>query len=72
MLILMTLSMVMASLVIVFVKKNQESLLLLGLCISLAMEICGVMILLQKKVGFRKIFSFFSISPEKYSVRFNI
>lgn len=63
MLILMTLSMVMASLVIVFVKKNQESLLLLGLCISLAMEICGVMIFIAKKGGISEdilLFLYFS------------
>lgn len=63
MLILLTLCMVMASFVILFVKKNHESWLLFGLCLSLAMEICGVMIFIAKKGGISEdilLFLYFS------------
>lgn len=65
MLILLSICLVMASLIIFTVKRNSESLLLLGLCISLALEICGVMIFIAKKGGISEdiiLFLYFSKS----------
>lgn len=63
MLILLTMCLVLASLVIFVVRRNHESLLLLGLCVSLALEICGVMIFIAKKGGISEdiiLFLYFS------------
>ena len=51
MLIILTLGLVIASVLMIFLKKNRESLLLLGLCISLMTEIIGVMLFIAKKGG---------------------
>ncbi len=51
MLIILTLGLVIASVLMIFLKKNRESILLLGLCISLMIEICGVMLFIAKKGG---------------------
>ena len=51
MLIILTLSLVITSILMIFRKKNQESILLLGLCISLMIEIVGVMLFIAKKGG---------------------
>lgn len=51
MLVALTLCLVIASLMILFVKKNRESWLLMGLCVSLALEMCGIMIFIAKKGG---------------------
>lgn len=55
MLIILTLCLVIASVLILCLKKSKESLYLFGLCLSLMLEICGVIIFIAKKGG---------ISPE--------
>lgn len=65
MLILIALSLVIASFMMIFIRKNNEMLLLFGMCISLAMEICGVMIFIAKKGGISEdvmLFFYFSRS----------
>ena len=51
MLIFLTIVLVVASILILFIKKSKESILLFGLCFSLMLEICGVMIFIAKKGG---------------------
>lgn len=51
MLIILTICLVIASVLILCVKKSKESLYLFGLCLSLMLEICGVMIFIAKKGG---------------------
>ncbi len=51
MLIILAASLVIASVLILFLKKSKESLYLFGLCLSLMLEICGVMIFIAKKGG---------------------
>ena len=51
MLIILTLFLVISTIIMVFLKKNREMLLLLGSCICLMMEIVGVMIYIAKKGG---------------------
>ena len=51
MLIILTVFLVVSTIIMVFLKKNREMLLLLGLCICLMMEIAGVMIYIAKKGG---------------------
>ena len=55
MLIILTFGLVIASILLILLKKDSESKLLLGLCISLMIEIVGMMIFIAKKGG---------ISPE--------
>lgn len=51
MLIILTFGLVIASILVLCVKKSTESRKLFGLCLSLMMEICGVMIFIAKKGG---------------------
>lgn len=51
MLIILTVSLVIASILLLWLRKSKESILLLGLCGSLMLEICGVMIFIAKKGG---------------------
>ena len=51
MLIILTISLVIASVWIVCAKRTKESRFLLGLCISLMLEIFGIMIFIAKKGG---------------------
>lgn len=51
MLIVLTLSLVIISMMMITIRKSNELLLLLGMCITLALEICGVMIFIAKKGG---------------------
>lgn len=51
MLIILTFGLVIASILVLCVKKSNESRKLFGLCLSLMMEICGVMIFIAKKGG---------------------
>ncbi len=63
MLIVLTLILVIASLMMILLRKSNESLLLFGMCISLALEICGVMIFIAKKGGIAEdvmLFLYFS------------
>lgn len=63
MLILIALSLVIASFMMIIVRKNSEMFLLFGMCISLALEICGVMIFIAKKGGISEdvmLFFYFS------------
>lgn len=65
MLIILTLSLVIASIWILYMKKTKESLFLFGLCLSLMLEICGVMIFIAKKGGIStEVLHFFYISKE--------
>ncbi len=51
MLIILTCCLVMASILILCVKRSKESFYLCGLSLSLMLEICGVMIFIAKKGG---------------------
>lgn len=51
MLIILTICLVIASIFLILYKKNKDSILLLGLCTSLMLEICGVMLFIAKKGG---------------------
>lgn len=65
MLIILTASLVIASVLILFVKKSKESIYLFGLCLSLMLEICGVMIFIAKKGGISsEIIQFFYFSRD--------
>lgn len=65
MLIILTSCLVIASVLIWFAKKSRESIYLFGLCLSLMLEICGVMIFIAKKGGISsEIIHFFYFSRE--------
>ena len=65
MLIVLAVCMVVASVVIACAKKNKESFFLLGLCLSLMLEICGVMLFIAKKGGISaEVMQFFYFSKE--------
>ncbi len=65
MLIVLAVCMVIASVVIACAKKNKESFFLLGLCLSLMLEICGVMLFIAKKGGISaEVMQFFYFSKE--------
>ena len=51
MLIILTLTLVVVSILTLCVKKSRESIYMFGLCLSLMLEICGVMIFIAKKGG---------------------
>lgn len=51
MLIILTCCLVIASILVLCVKKNKESLYLFCLSLSLMLEIVGVMIFIAKKGG---------------------
>jgi signal transduction histidine kinase len=51
MLLILTISLVIASVLLLFLQKNRESLFMLGLCLSLMLEIGGVMVFIAKKGG---------------------
>lgn len=51
MLIVLTFILVIIAVWMVFAKRSKESGILLGLCFSLMLEVCGVMIFLAKKGG---------------------
>ena len=51
MLIILTICLVLMSAMLLLLKKSRESLYLMGLCVSLMLEICGVMIFIAKKGG---------------------
>ena len=51
MLIALTFFLVIIAVWMVFAKKSKESGILLGLCVSLMLEVCGVMIFIAKKGG---------------------
>ena len=51
MLLILTFGLVIASILLIFLQKKRESILLLGLCVSLMLEIGGVMIFIAKKGG---------------------
>jgi len=65
MLIVLAVCMVIASVVIACAKKNKESFFLMGLCLSLMLEICGVMLFIAKKGGIStEVMHFFYFSKE--------
>ncbi len=65
MLIILTVCLVIASVLIIFLKKSKESIYLFGLCLSLMLEISGVMIFIAKKGGISsEIINLFYFSKE--------
>ncbi len=63
MLIILTVGLVLASVLILCAKKSRESRDLFGLCLSLMLEICGVMIFIAKKGGIsQEVLKFFYFS----------
>ncbi len=65
MLIILTVCLVIASVLILLFRKSKESIYLFGLCLSLMLEICGVMIFIAKKGGISsEIIQFFYFSKE--------
>lgn len=63
MLIILTVGLVLASVLVLCVRKSRESMQLFGLCLSLMLEICGVMIFIAKKGGIsREVMQFFYFS----------
>lgn len=65
MLIILTVCLVIASVFILFLKKSRESVYLFGLCLSLMLEICGVMLFIAKKGGiFPEIITFLYFSKD--------
>lgn len=62
-LIILTAVLVIASVWILCMKKTKESIYLFGICFSLMLEICGVMIFIAKKGGISdEVMHFFYIS----------
>lgn len=67
MLIILTICLVIASIFLILYKKNKDSILLLGLCTSLMLEICGVMLFIAKKGGIsQEVLLFLYLSKEIY------
>lgn len=65
MLIILTIGLVIASVLMLCMKRSRESKELFGLCLSLMLEICGVMIFIAKKGGIsREVLQFFYFSRE--------
>ena len=63
MLIILTAVLVIVSVWILCMKKTKESIYLFGICFSLMLEICGVMIFIAKKGGISdEVMHFFYIS----------
>ena len=65
MLLLLSAGLLVGSLLVLVSKKNRESLLLSGMCLSLTLFLAGVMILIAKKGGISReleVFLFFSHS----------
>ena len=63
MLLLLVTGLLIGSLLVLGVKKNRESLLLAGMCLSLTLYLLGLMILIAKKSGISyelELFLFFS------------
>ena len=62
-LLLLAAGLLLASLAVLFTKRNRETLLLSGMCLSLTLFLAGIMILIAKKGGISKeleLFLFFS------------
>ena len=51
MLLILAFSLVIASVFLIIYRKNKDSILWLGLCTSLMLELCGVMLFIAKKGG---------------------
>lgn len=67
MLIILVFSLVIASILLIIYRKNKDSILLLGLCTSLLLEICGVMLFIAKKGGIaQEVLSFLYFSMDIY------
>lgn len=65
MLIILAFSLVIASILLILYRKNKDSILLLGLCTSLLLEICGVMLFIAKKGGIaQEVLNFLYFSME--------
>lgn len=54
MLFILAFSLVIASVFLIIYRKNKDSILWLGLCTSLMLELCGVMLFIAKKVAFHR------------------
>lgn len=65
MLIVLAVCMVIASVFVACVKRNKESFFLMGLCLSLMLEILGVMFFIAKKGGISvEVLQFFYFSKQ--------
>lgn len=63
MLILLMILLVIAAIFAVFAKRNKESIYLLGMCVSLAIQLSGILMYIAKKGGIsRELQEFFFLS----------
>lgn len=68
MLIILAFCLVIASVFLILYRKSKDSILLLGLCASLMLEICGVMLFIAKKGGIsQEVLLFLYFSRNVYS-----
>ena len=69
MLFVLIVLLLVASVFVLLMKKNRESLCLLGMCCSLMVQFSGILIFIAKKGGYSKKhscnFLFFSTGAEK-------
>ena len=60
-----------ASILVLYIKKSRESIFLLGMCLSLMLQFCGILIFIAKKGGYSKEvmqFLFFSLEIKNLSL----
>lgn len=67
MLFILAFSLVIASVFLIIYRKNKDSILWLGLCTSLMLELCGVMLFIAKKGGIsQEVLTFLYFSRNIY------
>ena len=67
MLLIFAFSLVIASVFLIIYRKNKDSILWLGLCTSLMLELCGVMLFIAKKGGIsQEVLTFLYFSRNIY------
>ena len=67
MLLILAFSLVIASVFLIIYRKNKDSILWLGLCTSLMLELCGVMLFIAKKGGIsQEVLTFLYFSRNIY------
>lgn len=65
MLLLLIGALLLASVLVLCLKKSQESFCLLGMCLSLLLQFCGILIFIAKKGGFsQEVLTFLYFSME--------
>lgn len=58
-------SLLIASLLVLFLRKSKESIYLLGMCVSLLLQLSGILIFIAKKGGYsREVMDFLFFSPQ--------